>query len=71
MICWYGLTSYPVLVPLVGQMGNQSSEGGWNILWPQGLRSGSWAHKGEGWNLGLGGSAGGIGCLVPFLQRLG
>lgn len=43
MICWYGFTSYSVLVPFFGQMGNQSSEGGWNILWPQGLRSGSWA----------------------------
>lgn len=28
MILWFGLTSYPVLVPLVGQTGNQSPEGG-------------------------------------------
>lgn len=27
MICWYGLTSHPVPVTLVEQMGNQSSEG--------------------------------------------
>lgn len=32
MICWCGLTSYPIAVADVGQMENQSSEGGWDIL---------------------------------------